>query len=377
PSPGPPASNLDIPTLSLLHHWTLHTFATLSQDPDTQSCWRTNIPRIGFSFDFVLQGLLALSALHLAHLHPERHAQHAATSAWYWENALRGASAALASPQPPAQPQPQPHDDGGGGGGGGSNADDGSADRTCALYAFAVTSCFYTLARGPQRVGDMLVCVVASNDDDAGGGGATGGGAADWLILFRGVRSLVELAKEQVLDGPLAPLASLARRQLERSSKLGVTAATAGRKGEGDEGGKQEEGAGSAALRELRRCIDADEREEPNVRTYREMVDSLAFCFRVVEAEERRGAGAGALAANFQAFFWLYRISDDFVLCLQQRLPMAMVIYAHFVVLIKSMDWTWVIGSWPSHLMGQIYESLDEGWRGRLRWPMEQVGWQP
>lgn len=80
---------------------------------------------------------------------------------------------------------------------------------------------------------------------------------------------------------------------------------------------------------------------------------------------------------NFQAFFWLYHISDDFVLCLQQQHSTAMVIYAHFVVLIKRLDWSWTIENWPNHLMSQVYESVDQSWRAWLRWPMEQVGWKP
>lgn len=232
------------------------------------------------------------------------------------------------------------------------------------------------------------MCVV----DDAGSMTTTTM-TADWLTLYHGVRSLIELSSDRVLDGPLAPLSSHARRQLRRNRRSkpdgggvvgggnsgGVITAAEMGKGEGEgerERGKEGGGSGSgssAALRELRLHMDDD---EPNLGTYEKAVDSLEFAWEVVEAEERRGGG-GALAASFQAFFWLYRVSDDFVLCLQQRQPMALVIYAHFVVLLKTMDWTWIIGSWPSHLMAQIYASLDESWRVRLRWPMEQVGWQP
>lgn len=228
----------------------------------------------------------------------------------------------------------------------------------------------------------MLVCVVddAGSSRTGGGGGGSTTTTADWLTLYHGVRSLIELSSDRVLDGPLAPLSSHARRQLRRNRRSkpggggggGITTAAA-EEGEGERGKEGGGSGGSAALRELRLHMDDD---EPNLGTYEKAVDSLDFAWEVVEAEERRGGG-GALAASFQAFFWLYRVSDDFVLCLQQRQPMALVIYAHFVVLLKTMDWTWIIGCWPSHLMAQIYGSLDESWRVRVRWPMEQVGWQP
>lgn len=274
-----------------------------------------NIPQLGFTFDFVLQGLLALSALHLARFDTSRREYYSAKSEWYWEMALRGAAATLA---------------------------DARLDSSNALYAFAATSCFYTLAQGPKP-GDLLVFANA--------------GTADWLVLFRGVRSLVEMSESRVLEGPLAPLSSHALRQLERH-KDNATAENR-----------------STPLSELQKHIDENSKDEPNFRTYKQAVDSLAFCFSVVSAEEK--LGRGMLAANFQAFLWLYRVSDDFVLCLQQQHATAMVIYAHFVVLIKRLDWSWIIENWPNHLMSQVYESVDQSWRAWLRWPMEQVGWRP
>lgn len=34
--------------------------------------WRINVPQVGFSYDFAMRGILALSALHMAHYKPEK-----------------------------------------------------------------------------------------------------------------------------------------------------------------------------------------------------------------------------------------------------------------------------------------------------------------
>lgn len=311
-SPLNTLSPMEMLDLELLHHWSSHTCYTLSQEPSSQTCWRVTIPRIGFSFDFVLHGLFAISALHLARCTPDRRQFYTEKSRWYWESGLGGASEALANPGP------------------------GSSD---ALYAFAVASCFYALAKGPKP-GDLLVC--------------TNEGVADWLILFRGVRSLVELSDMRVLEGPLAPLSTCALLQVHRFSN--------------DHSPQGE----CMLVEELKLFVDEICADDPNFPTYSAAVEGLSHCFNVVHLEEK--SGRGVQAANVQAFIWLYRISDDFVLCLQQRLPMALVIYAHFVVLAKRMDWTWIMEGWIDHLVSEIYDSLSQEWRVWLQRPLDQIG---
>lgn len=57
--------------LELLHHFTTHTCYTLSDKAQSQQLWQTAIPQIAFSHAFLMRGLLAVSAFHLAYLRPE------------------------------------------------------------------------------------------------------------------------------------------------------------------------------------------------------------------------------------------------------------------------------------------------------------------
>lgn len=62
--------------LELLHHFSTQTCYALSDKVPSQKIWQTTIPQIAFSYPFVMHGLLALSALHLAHLQPHKAAHH-------------------------------------------------------------------------------------------------------------------------------------------------------------------------------------------------------------------------------------------------------------------------------------------------------------
>lgn len=51
-----------------MHHFSTSACTTLAQRPDIQRVWRDEIPREATRHPFVMHGLLAVSALHKAHL---------------------------------------------------------------------------------------------------------------------------------------------------------------------------------------------------------------------------------------------------------------------------------------------------------------------
>ncbi|KAK9852789.1 uncharacterized protein MYU51_008035 [Penicillium brevicompactum] len=53
-------------TLELLHHFTISTSVTLSPDPRVRDVWRVVVPQMAFTTDYILDGILALAALHIA-----------------------------------------------------------------------------------------------------------------------------------------------------------------------------------------------------------------------------------------------------------------------------------------------------------------------
>lgn len=58
--------------LELLHHFITVTYETFSPDPVQQHIWRGPVIRMALAFPFLMHELLAISALHLAYVRPDR-----------------------------------------------------------------------------------------------------------------------------------------------------------------------------------------------------------------------------------------------------------------------------------------------------------------
>jgi hypothetical protein len=140
--------------LALMHHWTLSTSLTISTTPAVQRLWRENITLLATQHDFLMHGLLAISALHLHTIHPSPHLlPHAAT---HHDKAVRSMSATL------------PH-----------------INRTN-CDALVTASCFV-----------VIYSFVSSRSSDH---------IAAWVPLLRGVHSIIKQAWPWVTGGPLTPL---------------------------------------------------------------------------------------------------------------------------------------------------------------------------
>ena len=71
---------------------------------------------------------------------------------------------------------------------------------------------------------------------------------------------------------------------------------------------------------------------------------------------------------------WLWAVSDTLVPLLKQDQPEAIVVFAHFCVLLKHHEAVWWLRGWGDHLIRRAYEVLDEKHRDWIRWPVEEVG---
>jgi hypothetical protein len=55
----------------------------------------------------------------------------------------------------------------------------------------------------------------------------------------------------------------------------------------------------------------------------------------------------------------------------------AVVIFAHFSILLKHHESHWWLQGWAEHLISRAYEILDDEHRSWIEWPMREVGWMP
>lgn len=61
-------TDLHLRDLELMHHYCTESYKTISQDEDFSRAFLTEVPKIALSHPFLMHGILALSALHLAYL---------------------------------------------------------------------------------------------------------------------------------------------------------------------------------------------------------------------------------------------------------------------------------------------------------------------
>ncbi|CAK7233495.1 hypothetical protein SBRCBS47491_008629 [Sporothrix bragantina] len=349
---------LQITHLELLHNYSTLTSYSLSADPVLRNVWRINVPQEGFRHNFVLRSVFALSALHMAAYaaDPADKARYLQVARAEHGVALRDIATAL------------------------SNA---SADNCSALYVSAAMTFMYAWA-APRQPGDIFLVAAKpsspSSSPTSPGNKNTPGVVADWFPLVRGLRSITEAWLQDILKGPFGIVMRLG------SESLG--------------GGRRHHPNGKvdnpvwlatpehAQFEYLRRIIhkaasaDPDPTEDPAV--YETSLDALERSFFYSYTTVGRTPGAAnpktspvGLAQTSSVYAWLYSLDDEFVELVVQRRPLALVVFAHFCVLLRLLSGCWWMQGWSTHLMQEIWDLLDADHRLWIRWPIEELGWRP
>ncbi|KAK7217519.1 hypothetical protein V2G26_005522 [Clonostachys chloroleuca] len=75
-------------SLLLMQHYCNHTYKTLSRSA-TEELWKETVPKTACQHEFLMHGLLAVSALHYAHMYPQQHTEYIVVSTHYQSLALR------------------------------------------------------------------------------------------------------------------------------------------------------------------------------------------------------------------------------------------------------------------------------------------------
>ncbi|TVY73294.1 Sterol uptake control protein [Lachnellula suecica] len=165
---------LNIHDLELLHHFTVSTALSMTADTVVRTLWRTKIPQIAFQHRFLMRGMLAISALHLSHVHPEKRDFYFPYSMKHHQMALTEGTFVLGNV---------------------------TQDNCAALHIFSILTTMHTVGR-PRRPQDFLVVGES--------------GIAKWLVLFRGTLEIIEPFIDSMASGPLAALfqARLRRQRL-------------------------------------------------------------------------------------------------------------------------------------------------------------------
>ena len=161
--------------------------------------------------------------------------------------------------------------------------------------------------------------------------------------LVKGVFTVVEMAKEWLLQGPLRTLLleSVWEIQLAVPEEIGD------------------------ALNCLILRNDMLPQSDSKRTTYGRAIEIMRRTFELLMLNpDDHGMG----------WFWVAIMERQYVDFLRAKEPMALVLLAHFGVALHASRSYWWAGNWGRQLVQAIHDMLDDDWRPWIQWPLVCVG---
>lgn len=304
-------TDLDVTDLRLMHHFTSVVSLDLANDrtPEARALWQVHAVELGFKHHFLLRGILAVSAFHLAFLHPERMAEYAVIGSSHQSIGLNDFQATL------------PHVNG----------------TNChALFAF---SC--------------LIIVLAFASSTKAKARDLNSEVLHWFYLLRGANIVLNMHFEALRSSFLKPL-------LDEMAHIENTAAYRFPQTE--------------QITKLFRICNSKGQDPESAQAYDLAIHSLLSTF--IQVSLLRDRGQGTVLATF---VWPINLSPRFLDLLEEKQPEAIIILAHYCVLIywsettDSNEKTWFIVGWARYMLESIREIVPEAWREHLDWPQAMI----
>jgi hypothetical protein len=93
-------------------------------------------------------------------------------------------------------------------------------------------------------------------------------------------------------------------------------------------------------------------------------IQGLKECFKLISSKERN---------NGMVFNWPISVSQEYIAFLRSRRQMALVILAHYAVILNEIRDTWWVMGWGSKLIQELDQVVEDEWKSLLVWPMEMI----
>jgi hypothetical protein len=275
--------------------------------------WRVLVPQIGFDIDYIMDGIFAISALHMARYNAGRREILLSLAAEYHAASLAKALPLLSN----------------------------ITARNCNhLFLFGYLTLVFSLAK-PKEAGDLLL--------------VGNGVVPEWLYLWQGMHALRE-ADSAILQSPV----SLIFKTTESSYEFWLFHTPEKHDALEDLAQKLRHSSANDPKKQaaLGGAIDGLKRSYTFLTGYKDM--------RFKDEEKFRGF-----------YTWFFWISGDYLKLLKDGDNEALCVLAYYTVLIKTIENNWWIEGWAVHMLRRIYMLLDDVHRLWIRWPIEEVGWVP
>lgn len=309
--------------MELIHHYTSIGYLEISSSKTTQDTLQYTVPRMAFSYDYLLHQILSFSALHLAYLHPETRSQYWHLASHHQNESIKGMRSALMQDVTPQSCHP--------------------------LYLSSILLAFNAFGRLARHDND------SESDTTCEGKADPNSRCLDGLLdIFRSIHGISTILSSSELDlrsGPLKPL-------FEWPSDPSISAPHLQSVG-------QEMSLMLSRLPVPPTPFDEDSRIVFGAGA--SLIDSLVAVTRTLHSETPSEMRA--------VFFWPIRVSARFVDLARQQEPSAMVVIAHYCVVLHFAEAScWFLRGWAAAVLNPIATQLrDTPFEELIRWPTETV----
>ncbi len=292
--------------LELLHHFITETCFTLSDRNSSHELWRINAPQVAFQHDCLMRGILAISALHLSWLRPDK-------KDYFSHVAVKQQDAALSSFRSIM-----------------TSMDESNCDAFFGLSSLIVVYGF-----AAPKASDSLGLFNYSGDD-----------SDEWLPLIRGVSSILANVWPYVKQGRLSGLLHDHQQEPPQTDLPAVL---------------QEQLLHLETL-----CENASEGPEA-ISAYKQALEALQMCF--IRMNNRPPYECEVSIA----FLWPVMIPQQYISLMNARKPEALIILAHYCIILHHLDFYWWMRGWAMHIIDNIHRELDDDLRSWIQWPTSVI----
>jgi len=310
--------------MRLLHHYTADTYSTLDTAVAQRPLWQKTVVELGFRHPFLLHGILAIAALHLAvtTIDPGVGRQHLVRSSSAHINVALGQFRKLL-------------DD--------TYENNVNRDNCTALFVFSCIVVVYNFAVAQTEE-------QPTPDDDPDPLAAL----LNCIRLVRGVNSVLQPHWLTLMTSEVAPLllngcrrgVSGKEPEIMRLRDLIITSVTSTSRGD-----DTADDDGSQAC-----CLEA--------------VEQLNSVF--LETKDcPSGTGAESRSKLALLFTWPVTLSERFVELVSERHPVTLVILAHFAVLLRHVGDCWWLAGWCERIIDAVEAAVGWEYQEWLLWPKQ------
>ncbi|KAJ5824946.1 hypothetical protein N7447_007286 [Penicillium robsamsonii] len=299
---------LDLKDLELMMHWCTTTYKSMAGDPASERIWQTTIPQLSLRYPALRQGILALSALHLASTSTSsRQWRYLDTARSHQAQALAGLRIESDEDAPEAESQ--------------------------ATFALCCIMIVFTFG----------FCQIDSENDSDEERPDVLDEFFEVFQLTRWLVNIMVISKERITTDELNPLfhPKDPPPTMPNMSRLVVLSL--------------QRQNGMEAIRDTTHETDV----------YDSAIEHLS------QALEQLMKGG---EPKVFAFSWSFRIPAEFLELLEARQPFALVILAHYTVILHHLRGSWWMGDWGNRILQEIGDLLDPEWRELIGWPIDATG---